>query len=159
MGRYYSVSFSGVAVSAIQDLFEIKAAAGKPVTLHEVVIEQSSDYGDSAAEGLGIVIKRGTGAITGGSGGSGAVTPAKHNTSDAAASALAETNNTTQAVAGGGTITTIRAEAFNVQAGWQYLPLREDRIIFLAAEYCIVSLTGAPADALTMSGTLVFEED
>jgi len=157
MGRYYSVSFSGVAVSAIQDLFEIKAAAAKPVTLHEVVIEQSSDYGDSASEGLGIVIKRGTGAITSGSGGSGAVTPAKHNTSDAAASALAETNNTTQAT--GGTITTIRAEAFNVQAGYQYLPLREDRIIFLPTEYCIVSLTGAPADALTMSGTLVFEED
>jgi hypothetical protein len=156
MGRFYSVPFSAVSVSAAQDLFEVLASAGKPFFLHEVVIAQSSDYGDSAAEGLSILIKRATGSYTSGSGGS-TVTPAKHLTNDAAAGPTAEINNTTQASAGSGALTTIRTDAFNVQAGYQFLPTPELRPFFLATEACVVSIT-APSDAMTMSGTLVFEE-
>lgn len=156
MGRVYSCPFSAVSVSAAVDCFEALAATGKPFFLREIVLSQSSDYGDAAAEGLSILIKRATGSYTSGSGGS-TVTPAKHLTNDAAAGPTVETNNTTQASAGSGALTTIRAEAFNVQAGYQYLPPPEDRPFFLAAEACVVSIT-APADALTLSGTLVFEE-
>ena len=156
MGRMYSVPFSAVSVSAAQDLFEVLASTAKPIVLHEIIIAQSSDYGDAAAEGLGILVKKATGSYTSGSGGS-TVTPAKHSTNDAAAGPTAEINNTSQASAGSGALTTIRAEAFNVQAGWQYLPPPEARITFLPAEAIVVSIT-APADAVTMSGTLVFEE-
>lgn len=156
MGRFYSASFSATSVSAAVDCFEILAATGKPFILHEVVLSQSSDYGDSAAEGLSVLIKRATGSYTSGSGGSTA-TPAKHATNDAAAGPTAETNNTTQASAGSGALTTIRAEAFNVQAGYQYLPPPEQRLAFLPSEACVISLT-APADAITLSGTVVFEE-
>jgi hypothetical protein len=156
MGRFYTASFSAVSVSAAVDVFEVLAASGKPFVLHEVVIAQSSDYGDAAAEGLSVLIKRATGSYTSGSGGSTA-TPAKHATNDAAAGPTAETNNTTQASAGSGTLTTLRAEAFNAQAGYQYLPPPEQRYVFLPAEACVVSIT-APADALTLSGSLVFEE-
>lgn len=156
MGRLYSVPFSATAVSAAVDVFEVLAASGKPFLLHEVVIAQSSDYGDAAAEGLSVLVKRATGSYTSGSGGS-TVTPVKHLTNDAAAGPTAEVNNTTQAAAGSGALTTIRAEAFNVQSGWQYLPTPEQRILFLPAEACVVSIT-APADAVTLSGTLVFEE-
>jgi hypothetical protein len=156
MGRVYSVPFSAVAVSAAQDLFEVLASTAKPFFLREIVVAQSSDYGDGAAEGLSILIKRATGAYTSGSGGS-TVTPAKHATNDAAAGPTAEINNTSQAAAGSGALTTIRTDAFNVQAGYQYLPTPEDRLFFLAAEAVVVSIT-APADAVTMSGTLVFEE-
>lgn len=156
MGRFYSVPIVPTAVSAAVDLFEVLAAAGKPFVLHEVVFAQSSDFGDAQAEGLGIAIKRATGSYTSGSGGS-TVTPAKHATNDASAGPTAEVLNTTQAVAGSGALTTIRAEAFNVQGGWQYLPTPEQRLVFLAGEACVVSLTG-PADAITVSATLVFEE-
>jgi hypothetical protein len=156
MGRFYSVPFSATAVTAAVDLFEVLAATGKPFVLHEVVVSQSSDYGDTAAEGLSLLIKRATGAYTSGSGGS-TVTPAKHHTNDAAAGPTAEVCNTTQAASGSGALTTLRAEAFNVQGGFQYLPPPEERILFLAAEACVVSVT-APADSLTVSGTLVFEE-
>jgi hypothetical protein len=155
MGRFYSVPFSATAVSAAVDLFEVVAATGKPFWLHEVVVGQSSDYGDAAAEGLSVLIKRGVGS-TSGSGGS-TVTPAKHLTNDAAAGPTAEVCNTTQHAAGGGSLTTVRAEAFNIQGGYQYLPAPEQRFLFLPAEACVVSIT-APADALTLSGTLVFEE-
>lgn len=156
MGRLYSCSFSAVSVSAAVDCFEVLAAIGKPFILHSVTLAQSSDYGDSAAEGLSVLIKRATGSYTSGSGGS-TVTPAKHLTNDAAAGPTAETNNTTQAAAGSGALTTIVADAWNVQGGYQYLPPPEHRITFLPAEACVVSIT-APADAITLSGTLVFEE-
>lgn len=156
MGRFYSASFSAVSVSAAVDCFEVLAASGKPFILHEVVLAQSSDYGDAAAEGLSVLIKRATGSYTSGSGGSTA-TPAKHLTNDAAAGPTAETNNTTQASAGSGALTTIRCEAWNVQGGYQYFPAPEQRITFLPAEACVVSIT-APADAITLSGTFVFEE-
>lgn len=157
MGRFYSVPFSAVAVSAVQDLFEVKAATGKPITLHEIVVGQASDMGDAAAEALSVVIKRGIG-NTSGSGGS-AVTPVGHNSGMTAAGMTAEVNNTTQAVAGGGSITTIRADAFNIQQGYRYAPSPEQRLLFLPAQSCLVAIVGAPADALTVSGTLVFEED
>lgn len=156
MGRFYSVPFSAVTVSAAQDLFEVLSASAKPFFLHEIVLAQSSDYGDAAAEGLSILIKRATGSYTSGSGGS-TVTPAKHLTNDAAAGPTAEINNTSQAAAGSGALTTIRTDAFNIQAGYQYMPTPEQRILFLPTEACVVSIT-APADAITMSGTLVFEE-
>jgi len=152
----YSVPFSATSVSTAIDAFEVLASSAKPFFLHEVVLGQSSDYGDAQAEGLSVLIKRATGSYTSGSGGS-TVTPAKHLTNDAAAGPTAEVCNTTQASAGSGALTTIRAEAFNVQSGYQYLPPPEQRPFFLAAEACVVSIT-APADAITLSGTLIFEE-
>jgi len=156
MGRFYSVPFSATAVTAAVDLFEVLAATGKPFILHEVVSAQSSDFGDAQAEGLSILIKKATGSYTSGSGGS-TVTPAKHATNDAAAGPTAEILNTTQAIAGSGALTTIHADAFNVQGGYQYLPTPETRILFLPGEACVVSMT-APGDSITVSATLKFEE-
>jgi len=161
MGRVYHVPFSATAVTAAVDVFEVLAASGKAFALTEVVISQSSDYGDAAAEGLSVLIKRATGTYTTGSGGS-TVTPAKSLTQDAAAGPTAKILNTTQASAGTGALTTLRAEAFNVQRGYSYRPLQnfpgtDQRLTFAPGEACIVSTT-APADSLTISGTLVFEE-
>ena len=155
MGRMYSVTFDGVAVSAAQDLFELTGAAGMAVILHEIRLAQSSDAGDAAAEMARIKLLRFTGAYTGGSGGS-AATPQKFNPGDAAATAAAEVNNTTQAT--GGTSVILLADAWNVQAGYQWLPTPECRPILAASSALVLSLVAAPADALTMSGTLIFEE-
>lgn len=156
MGRFYTASFRNVSVSAAVDVFEVLAATGKPFRLHEIVIGQSSDYGDAAAEGLIVDIKRATGSYTSGSGGSTA-TPGKHATNDTAAGPTAETNNTTQAAAGSGTLTTLRSEPFNIQAGFQYLPTPETRLEFLPSEALIVSLS-APADAISLTGSVTIEE-
>lgn len=156
MGRFYSASFSAVSVSAAQDVFEVLAASAKPFILHEVILVQTSDYGDAQAEGLQVTISKATGSYTSGSGGStGTLRP--HLTNDAAAGPTPEFNNTTPASAGTGALTRIRADAFNVQAGYQYVPTPETRILFLPAEAVVVSIT-APADAVTMSGTIVIEE-
>lgn len=158
MGRRYTVPFSATAITVAVDLFEVLAATGKPFILREVVIAQASDYGDAQAEGLSILIKRAASTYTTGSGGS-TVTPT-HNTNTSAAGPTAKVVNTTQAVVNTGTLVTIRAEAFNVQGGWQFLPTPEQAMeayLFLPGEACIVSMT-VPADSLTVSGTLEFEE-
>lgn len=158
MGRRYTIPFSAVAVSAAVDVFEVLAAAGKPFVLREIVLAQSSDYGDAQAEGLSVIIKRATGSYTSGSGGS-TPTPGK-NTNTPAAGFTPEANNTSQASAGSGALTTIRAEAFNVQGGYQFLPTPEqamDAYFFLPTEAVVVSIT-APADAITLSGTMEVEE-
>lgn len=154
MGRMYSVVFQNVAVSAIQDLFELTPADDKPIVIHSIEVGQSSDAGDAASELLRWSIVRGH--TTGGSGGT-APTPAPLNPNDAAAGCAAEVNNTT--IASAGTTTTPYASTFNIATGLVYIPTPECRIGASQANTTIVvRLVAAPADALTMDGTLVFEE-
>lgn len=158
MGRIVSYPVSAVAVTAVQDFFEVLSASGKPFYLHKFNIHQKTDYGDAAAEGLDYLIKRGIG-NTSGSGGTTLAGSAagKASTNDANAGPTVEFNNTTQAVAGGGSLTNLEAGCFNVQSGLDYLPVPEDRFLFLPGEMCVVSIS-APADSLTMSGTITIEE-
>lgn len=157
IGIPYTIPINAVASPAAAfDAFEIIGATGKPFILERVVIGQSSDYGDAAAEGLTMTIKRATGSYTSGSGGS-STTPQKHGTNAPAAGSSAETMNTTQASAGSGALNVLHAEGFNIQSGVDYFPPPSARHVFLAAEACVVSLT-APADALTISGYAIIRE-
>lgn len=64
MGRIYYVTFESQTVVQAMDLYEILAGTGKPFILHRVTIGQSSDYGDSQAEGAPIRIRRATSGYT-----------------------------------------------------------------------------------------------
>jgi hypothetical protein len=151
----YSVSFQDVAITALQDLFSLVVAANKPVKLHSCFLSQTSELGDAAEEQLRIDIVRGNGTV--GSGGT-APTIYKLNSNDAAASATARANDTTEASAG--TEQIMHSEAFNVRAGWQYIPTPETRIITSSTDDIIaVRLLDVPGDEITMTGTLYFEEE
>lgn len=154
MSRMYSVSFTAVTVSAIQDFFEILAPSTASLVLHSIVISQSSDVGDAEDEMLRVTIKRVTGAPTSGSGGTTPV-PVAIKAGAPAAAGTFEANNTT--VLTGGTQVTIWVENFNVRAGWQFVPTPEMRPTFGPSTRLLVKSEKAPADALTMSGTLVYE--
>lgn len=156
MGRFYTIPLTPTSVAAAVDVFELLAAAGKPFILHEITLSQSSDFGDTQAEGLQVTIKRATGSFTSGTGGS-SPTIAKHLTNDAACGITAELVNTTQASAGSGALTTMRNDSFNIQIGYSYLPPPEHRYLYLPTEACIVSIS-APADAITLLGNAVVEE-
>lgn len=150
----YSASFTAVAVSAAQDVFEIVAPSNSRVFIREIRLAQYSDFGDAQAEILSVLVKRG--ATVTGSGGS-AVTPvnlAGHTGAATAASTVAA-NNTTPA--GTGTIVTLISDAWNVSAGWFYTPKRSEAISLKKSQRLVVSIT-APADAITLNGTLIFEE-
>lgn len=150
MGRIYSAPFEEVAVTVVQDLFELVAPADAVVVIHSVTITQSTDAGDAQAEMLPILIHRGTATGSGGS----PVTPSPLQVGDAAFGGTVEANNTTQSAEG----TFIHAEAFNVQIGFYYLPPPEDRPVVSPSALFIVELQAAPDDSLTMNGTVVFEE-
>jgi hypothetical protein len=150
MGRKYSAVFEEVAVTAIQDLFELVAPADAAVIVHSVVITQSNRAGDAQAEQLPILIHRGTATGSGGT----TVTPSPLAVGDAAFGGTVEANNTTQSAEG----TLLHAEAFNVQIGFHYLPPPENRPAISPSGLFIVELQAAPSASMTMNGTMVFEE-
>ena len=158
----FTATFSAVAVSAAQDVFEIVAHASSRVRVRKIFIGQYSDAGDAAAEMPSVQVIRGY--TVSGSGGS-TVTPANLQPWSRAAVSVVEANNTT--VANTGTAEVLISETFNVQAGWLWAPGQmdprrgasyEDEYIYLEAGSRLVVRITAPADAVTMNGTLVFEE-
>ncbi len=72
----------------------------------------------------------------------------------AAASAV-ERNNTTLALNGTGAV--LISDTFNVASGWWYRPTEDERILLDRSQRLVVRIT-APADAITMNSTIVFEE-
>ena len=154
MARVYSVSFEAVAVTAAQDLFEITPADDHPVVLLGMTIDQSSDVGDAAEEMLRYMIIRGC--ATSGSGGS-APTPRPLDPGDAAAGFGAKVNNTT--IASGGTAVNLVAGAFNIRSGLAvFWPPEMTPMCNQGQTTIVVRLMAAPADSLTMSGTLYIGE-
>jgi hypothetical protein len=150
----YTAPFSAIAVSAVQDLWELNVHASTRVRLREVRFGQSSDSGDAAAEQLYITFVRGY--TVSGSGGA-SVTPVNvsgHTGGLTAASAV-ERNNTTQASTSG---TVMFADVWNTQAPYLWLPPENDMRFTLEASTRFVVTLSAPGDAITMSGTLTFEE-
>lgn len=150
----YVATFSAVSVSAAQDVFELTTTADTRVLVREIRIGQYSDAADAQAEMLSVQVIRGY--TTSGSGGA-AVTPVNMSSVSGALSAASavERNNTTLAQDGTGAV--LLADAFNVMGGWRYYPCPDERIQVGVSQRLVVRIT-APADALTMNGTIVFEE-
>ena len=152
-GRIYAITFSAVAVSAAQDLFELTPADDKPIEIVGIELGQTSDTGDAMDEQLQISTIRGY--TTSGSGGSSA-TPVPLNPNNSAAGFTAEVNNTT--VANTGTAVTLHTGCWNVRAGYINWFPEGCRPIAGQGNTSIVVRSTAPADALTMSGTLYVRE-
>lgn len=149
----FTAPFSTVSLSTVaQDVYELTAPSNSRVIIRKCIIGQFSDFGDAQAELIGINII--TGSTAAGSGGS-AVTSRNvmsHTNAPSAGTAVAR-NNTTLASSGN-----LRyADCFNVAAGWYYDPPKEERIELAAGERGVVRIS-APADGLTINGTIVYEE-
>ena len=153
LGMMYTAQFSGVAVSAQQDLFELVAPSDAVVVIHQIVLAQSSETGDAQEEGLLVQLKRG--ATTSGSAGS-SVTPVPLQAGFSAAGSTVEANNTTKASSG--TIVTLHSEAWNIRAPFVWLPPPELRVVVSPGVRFTVELATTPNDSITMGGTVYFEE-
>lgn len=154
MGRVYTVSFQGVAVTEDQDLIEISPADDHPIKILGVFLSQSSEIGDAQEEMMSIEILRGY--TTSGSGGS-SKTPVPIDPGDAAASFAAEANNTT--IAADGTAVLLHAESFNVRSGLAHYWTPETAPKASQANTTIaIRLMANPADSVTCDGTVYVEE-
>lgn len=153
MNRTYSVVHNG-ALTAAADLFEISPADDRPVEIVALYIAQTSDAGDAQDEMIGVDIIRGH--ATSGSGGAVATPTPLGSSLGAAAGFTAETGNTT--VASAGTPTTLHSDAFNVRAGFTFIPLAEARPGANQGNGTLVVRLSAPADSLSYKATLVLRE-
>lgn len=153
MGRIYTAQFTDVAITAIQDLFEIVAPADSVVIIHDVHFGQRSDVGDAAEEILSIQFT--SGQTTSGSAGS-SVTPVPRLLGDAAFGGTCEINNTTQAQ--DGTIVTHYSWQWNIRGPFDKIWTPETRPVLSPSRRACFELPVAPADAITVSGTVTFEE-
>ena len=148
MGRIYSASFTEVAVTAQQDLFQLESVT-TPIILHAIYLSQTSDVGDAASENLSVLIARVTDTVTN------ITTETKLDVGDAAATTKINVNQTTELVTG---IETIHSESWNIAQTFIWLPSPELRPIIKINDAGIVNLNTTPADSITMSGTIYFEE-
>lgn len=153
MGRIYTATFSEIAVTAIQDIFELVAPADAIVKIHRIELGQRSDVGDAAEEILPVQLT--SGHTTSGSGGA-AVTPVPREFGDAAFGGTCERNNTTQASAG--TIVEHHNWAWNIRGPFDRVFTPEEMPILSPSRRACIELPVAPADSITMSGTITFEE-
>lgn len=147
MGRMYSAVFEEVAVTAAQDLFGIFAPSDAIVVVHGFEISQSSDTDN---ENLNLLVHRAT--DDGASGTAPTARPAE--TGDAAFGGTLHANATAQAPEGN----ILHSASFSVLSGYVWMPTPEMRPVIPPSGSLVIELQTAPADELTMSGTVYFEE-
>ena len=153
MGRVYTAHFNGVAVgTAEQDIFELNAPSDAVVELMEIHCGQTTDFGDAEEEIIDIILERG--ATTSGSGGT-TVTAVGIEAGDPAFGGTVEANNTTQA--SGGTISTVSIHSWNVRVPLDVIFQPESRPV-ISPSGRIVAVAEPRADAMSMSGYIVFRE-
>lgn len=149
MARRFSLSFTEQAVTAQQDFFQVEALV-VPAKLISVHLSQSSDVGDAAAENLSIIIRRVTDAVTDD------LAVVNIDSGDATQNADVAVNETTELVTG---IEVIHPETWNIAMPFVYLPTPNNRPTIEVGNALTVNLNTTPADSLTVSGVLVFEEE
>jgi len=162
IGRAYSLTFTAVAITAVQDLFYVKPAADKICVIEAVYLSNvggTADAGDAQEELLRVECNRLPATVTVGSGGSasatGTLNPLAVN--DAAAGFTGRTNDTTPATTSG-TARTLHADGWNIRVPYVWLPPPEHRLLVANAEAIVFKLNTAPNDSVTCSGTMIVRE-
>jgi hypothetical protein len=153
IGRIYTVSFTGVAVTAQQDFFELVAPSDAVCMVMRLQLSQSTEVGDAAEEGLSVQMK--SGMTTSGSGGSSA-TPIPKSLGDAAFGGTCEVNNTTKSQ--DGTIVTHEPWNWNIRVPFDLIFTPEEWKPLSPSARLAIVLATTPADSITMSGWLSFAE-
>jgi len=154
----HTAGFKAVAVTAAQDFFEVKASASSILIVHGFTLYQTTDLGDAAEEVLRLTTNRGSGTVTSGSGGSTA-TAALIIRAATAFGGTVEVNNTTVLAVGTGTLTNdMEHLGWNIRIPYEKWWTPDTRPIILPSEYWTLELEAAPADSITVSGTIYLEQ-
>lgn len=151
--RVYTTYFDNVSISAVQDVFSLKAGAANGLEVHQ--IDLTAGGVTSPAE-IRLRLKVLPATVTQGTGGTVPTISPTDSGDTKAATAVAHANDTTQATTGG-TAKILEAHQWNVLLNWQWLPPPEDRIIVQAAEGFVLDFPAAPS-ATSVSGTIKWKE-
>lgn len=151
--RLYAVTIDAVAVSALQDLFNVTATSGMALRIHSLTLGQKTL---TTWEGKQVLCKRMPATVTAGSGGS-VATPRPLINGDAAATFTAHINDTTPMTTNG-TAVALYSDVWHFLNGLLWLPPPEHRPIIAPSQGFAVALPTAPSGSMTVSGTLIVEE-
>lgn len=157
--RVYVVPFDLSAVDAAQDIFELKSASGRRVTLLKFVLGKMG----AVAERLELeLVKSGSGATSGSSPvtGGGAITPTPVDSGNAdAAVTTVEVGNETRI--SGGSPVAIPIDAFDPSVGYDWIPSGDiERFSVRNGEYLTLGLKAAPnASNSNLTGHIPIGED
>lgn len=153
MSRLYSCIFDAVAITAVQDIFAIVAPTNATVRLHQLDLFQMTDLSDAQEEVLRLRIRQGQ-TVAGSGGSSGAIVP--QDVDDAASGSTLRMNDTTQANTG--TIVVDEIFGWNIRVPLQRIWTPECRPIIKGGRRATIELIAAPADSITVSGGLIWQE-
>lgn len=157
MGRLYTAAFKAVAVTAQQDFFELLAPTDAAVIVHDWELNQNTEAGDAAEEQLSVVTNRGVGAVTSGSGGT-TVTAQPIQDGETGFGGTVQANNTTKMTAGSGSLEELEPFNWNVRIPLMKIYTPETRPIISPGNRWTLELETTPADSITISGKVTFEE-
>ncbi len=149
MARTGTLSFTEVAVTAQQDLFQVEALT-TPIKILAIYLSQSNIVGDAAEEGLSILIRRATDAVTND------VAEALLDLGSSALLADLAINETTELVTG---TEIIHSEVWNIRMPFMWLPTPEMQIVVPIGDAVVVNLNTTPAGSTTMSGTIYLSQE
>jgi len=153
MPRQYTVTFEQVAVSAAQDLLQIKGASGKTLRILEVNVG-ASDTTIPTSQMLSLRCRFLPATVTDGSGGS-TPTPQKTDPGDAAASFTALANSTAKATTSG-TAVIVREDTCHIFNGYNY-PFPRPPVIG-PSESFVFELLSTVTGTVHLSGGALVEE-
>jgi len=151
MGRLYTAVFEAVAITVVQDLFQITMAAAVNARLHHLYLHQTNL---TVQEILSIKIHRGS---TNGSGGGtnpigrATITGPHLGNSDA----TVEINNTTQSTEGD----ILLLRGWNVLVDFEWLATPDFQIGIPGSGQLNIELNHAPDASMTASGEVGWEEE
>jgi len=149
----YSVTFTAAATTTTQDFVELTTGSTRKLKILGWEIGQSTEFGDAQDEAVRLELI--TGYTVSGSGGS-SFTPLPVDPAHPAAIATCEISNTT--LANTGTAKVLHATAFNVRAGHIWLPPPQLQVQVAVSDRVVLRMNSTPADSISFSGTLYFEE-
>lgn len=154
-GPVYTASFTATALTTAgnPDLWCLTAPSSSKVVIREIRFGQYSDFGDAEAEILSVMLLTGSTAASGGS----AITARNVKGHTGAASAGSSVVGPSTTLASTASAVVRLADVANVAAGWWYRPDVPERIVLEPSARLAVRL-GTPNDALTINGTLIFQE-
>lgn len=154
-GSVYTASFTDVAATAVQDLFEVLCPSDAVLELLGLTFGQTDDVGDAAEEILLTTLRMVSGAPTSGSSGS-TPTPIPHNLGAPASGVTLEANNITQL--SGGTNVILKPILINVRIPETEIYIPEGRYFISPSTRLLWELEDTPADSLTISGSITWRE-
>jgi hypothetical protein len=150
--RVYSASFSAVGTTTATDIFELTAATDRPLEIMGWTFFQTTDLGDANEEVLSITVERG---VTAGSGGT-ASTEVDYGSRGEVTADTAVNHMVTTAHTGG---TVIMRKGWNIRIPEEFW-LPPELYIYIDAGTDPVTVTmTAPADSITMSGSIIWREN